>query len=331
MGTYDGSSTGSVIQHLLDQPQAFNLFQAISLLEAELLRDGDCVVEDRLRLRSRVSLAFQPSDIYDVEWTEDGDRRFTLWSSVMGLAGAGGALPLVFTEMLLERTAKKDHATAEFLDIFNQRFLYFLYGSRRKGQPGLGVLPLQTVVPRVLESIGSLGINPSIPRAAHTPLWLRHAGLMGGSPSSMTGLLALLRDRLALRIQGRQFVGQWLAAETVSLARLDGRPALDGSAVLGSRVWDQAAGIALEIAIDCAEQLRNCLPGGQTYQLLKALIATYVRQELSVTLLLAPTRKAITPPRLAMRSNMRLGWTARLPRSTTEPDKVRLKLQTHDF
>lgn len=327
MGTDDRSSTGSLIQHLLDQPQTFNFFQAISLLEAQVLREGNGAVDDRLRLRSAISLAFQPSDIHAVEVRDEGERCFTLWTTVMGLAGSGGPLPLPFTELLLERAAKRDHASAEFLDIFNQRFLQFLYWSRKRGRPGLRINPFEGVVSKVLDSIGSLGISASAPQSY---LWPRHAGLLAAPTRSMTGLVALLRDRTGLCIHGRQFVGQWLSMERACVAHLNGSQRLDGSCVLGQRVWDQAAGIALEVRVDCVQLLHSCLPGGQTYQLLRSLVATYVRQELSVTLVLVSFNKAFTAPILRNRSTMRLGWTTRLASTTAAPAAVRLKLDIHD-
>lgn len=330
MGTDERAAAGFVIQQLLDHPQAFNLFQAISLLETESARAEHGVVGEPVCLRSHVSLAFEPSDIKRVEVRSTTDSAYTLWTSVLGLAGSGGPLPAVFTEMLLARAAKRDHAMAEFLDIFNQRFLHFLYEARRKSHAALGTKPLQSVAASVLDAVGSLGLSRPMPIRA--PLWLRHAGLLSGAPRSMTGLLALLRDRLDLRIEGRQFVGQWLSVEAESMGSLNRSCALNGTAVLGRRVWDQAAGIALEIAVDSAEDLNRCLPGGSTYQHLQALIRAYVRQELSVILVLLPCRKFTTQPRLQTQTGMRLGWTSWLPRRhTAPPAEVRLKLALHDF
>lgn len=331
MGTHDGTPTGFVIQHLLDRPQAFNLFQAISLLEAELIRMGHGAEGECIRFRSHVSLAFEPSDIRAVTVEGADDPAFTLWTSVLSLAGATGPLPTAYTEMLLARAAKRDHAMAEFLDIFNQRFLYFLYGSRRKHHAALGSRPQESAVASVLTAVGSLGRDEQAP-ARRAPLWLRHAGLLGGAPRSMTGLLALLRDRVALHISGRQFVGQWLPIEANGMARLGTSQALNGSAVLGRKVWDQAAGIALDIAVDNVQQLHSCLPGGSAYQQLKMLIQAYVRQELSVTLVLQLRSPCQSPTRLGAGQGLRLGWSAWLPTTkTAPPPAVQLRLALCDF
>ena len=64
-------------------------------------------------------------------------RPDLLREAALSLAGAQGPLPLPFTEMVLERRAARDRATGEFLDIFNHRFLSFLYRGRKKHHIGL--------------------------------------------------------------------------------------------------------------------------------------------------------------------------------------------------
>lgn len=335
METHERPSTGSVIQLLLERPQAFNLFQAISLLEQDVQRAGLLQVGVRIRLRFHTSLAFEPSDVRAIEVLSaapDSEaeragqaRAYVLNTSVLGLTGAGGPLPMAFTEMLLARKAKRDHASADFLDIFNQRFLYFLYASRRKNHVALGGGQKSSAMVHALDAIGALGQGKSQQRAV--PMWLRHTGLFAGAPRSMTGLLALLRDRLGLRVRGKQFVGHWLPLESNAITRLGRAVPLNGQSVLGQRVWDQAAGIELEFDALNEVQLRGCLPGGAVYRQLQQLIGAYMRQEITVRLVLCPSEGAQKSKRLCLGNALQLGWSSWLSQghlSNTEP--VRLKL-----
>src|SRR6187551_2467912 len=117
MGTDERPPAGALVERLLDRPQGFNLFQAVSLLERvspELapVGRGDGQTES-VRLSSVVSLGFQPSDVSKVAAGGHHGEAYTLSTAVMSLAGAQGPLPLPFTEMVLERTASRDHATAD--------------------------------------------------------------------------------------------------------------------------------------------------------------------------------------------------------------------------
>lgn len=326
MGADERTPVGTVIEQLLARPQKFNLFQAISLLEMATQDAGGCAGGvPEVRLRSHVTLVFEPSDIRHIEPPEPGDL-YTLYTSALGLAGAGGPLPLSFTELLLERMAKRDRAMTDFLDIFNHRFLSFLYRSRRRHSVALSAFnPARSALVSTLDAIGSLGWRQ--PGKEAVPMWLRHTGLFSGAPRSMAGLLSLLRDRLGLRIRGRQFAGQWLDLEDSAVSRLNGSAALGGGAVLGRRVWDQAAGIELVLQELTREQLHSCLPGGSTCLLLQHLVHRYMGQVMEVHMVLEPAAGCGAQGALGTRGAMKLGWSAWLAGGEgLLPAPVRLRL-----
>ena len=96
-----------LISLLRDDPHAYNLFQAISILErSEPARapvgtsDG---VDEALRLAAQVDLAFAPSDITAIDDSTRPGPALTLTSPVLSLAGVHGPLPIPYTEQLLER------------------------------------------------------------------------------------------------------------------------------------------------------------------------------------------------------------------------------------
>lgn len=279
-----------LIERLRAQPQGFDLFQAISLLErSEPGRASvgtSLGVDEALRLAAHVDLGFTPSDIESVTDSQRPGPPLTLSSSVMTLAGAQGPLPLPFTELLIERRRLRDRAGLDFLDIVNQRLLAFLYRSRRKHHVALARDTESAPALRALDALSGLGRAEGARAPSGQQGWLRHAGLQGAAPRSMAALLALVRDRLGIRFQGRQFVGAWHGLEPSERAVLGtaGRSALGGAAGLGARGWDQEAGIELSTPALTLAQYAALLPGGRHHALLAWLVARHQQRETRVVL-----------------------------------------------
>jgi type VI secretion system protein ImpH len=327
MGTDERPPTGALVERLVSRPQGFNLFQAISLLERASpnlapVGRGDGQAES-VRLSSVVSLGFQPSDVSKVSAGQQDGAAHTLATAVMSLAGAQGPLPLPFTELVLERTAARDHAAADFLDIFNHRFLAFLYRSRKKHHMGLNwQSPQSSSLAACLDSLSALGLKAGIRAPLGEAAWLRHAGLLGGAPRSMAGLLAMLSDRLGVTARGRQFCGGWRNLEPRDVARLSARapsraPRLGRSAVLGKRVWDQSAGITIELSGLSLRRLRRLLRGGEEHELMKWMIRRYLQQDVGVEMVLQVEAREHKPSILGKKEPLRLGWTSWLVASNS--------------
>lgn len=317
-----------MIDRLATRPQDFNLFQAISLLE-RAAPDAVAVAvgcaqgpreREAVRLRAFVSLAFEASDVREVGGTASTGEPFTLTTPALSLAGSGGPLPLPFVELLLERRQRRDHATADFLDIFNHRFLAFLYRSRRKHHVALNPqAPSRSSLASTLDAASALGLRTGVRAPDGSALWLRHAGLLGGAPRSMAGLLALLRDRLGVQVQGTQFRGGWLALEPDAFSRLGSgmrlgqgqHPQGPGQpAVLGKRVWDQGAGVRLAFSGLSRQRLHGLLPGGADHALAQWLVRRFMPQDLDVAMTLCLAPGAARSSVLGAANPMRLGWTS---------------------
>jgi type VI secretion system protein ImpH len=335
MGADDRLPAVALIARLLERPQGFNLFQAINLLEraspwAHSLGQGDGSRE-AVRLSGHVSLAFEPSDIRSVQQhaapaastaphalaPADGyaaRQTYTISTAVLTLAGVNGPLPMPYTEMVLARRAARDPATGDLLDIFNHRFLSFLYRSRKKHAPGLnGRATDESALAACLDALGKLGLRGGERGPRGQRLWMRHAGLLGTAPRSMSGLLAMLSDRLGLHVRGTQFVGGWREIDprdSLRLARAGTRaPRLGGLGVLGRRTWDQAAGIRIEFLDLPHARFTSLLPGGDDHELAAWLIRCYLPQDLEVQFVLYPLQQRAACA-VGGAAASRLGWTS---------------------
>ena len=80
---------------------------------------------------------------------------------VFGLGGPDGPLPYAYQEWLQQRARQKDHAPAEFLDLFQHRLLSLLYRVLRKHRVALGfAVPAATPVQAQLRALSGLLPKP---------------------------------------------------------------------------------------------------------------------------------------------------------------------------
>ncbi|MTW03740.1 type VI secretion system baseplate subunit TssG [Duganella ginsengisoli] len=307
---------------LREQPHDFDLFQAISLLErAEPDRAavGTSVgLDEALRLTAQVSHSFAPSDIGALHDSRQPGPPLTLASPVLSLAGPGGPLPTPLSELLLERRRLRDTSGLEFLDIFNQRLLAFLYRSRRKHHLALSAAASDHApLVRCLDAMASLGRAEGVRGPHGEQVWLRHAGVQGAAPRSMMTLLAVVRDRLGVRFGGKQFVGGWHTLAPDDRARLYSpgssappQAGLGMGMALGARAWDQCAGLALDAPPLQPAQFAALLPGGKDNAMLTWLVGRHLQSAMQVELKLDLATKPAT--RLGDRSPVapRLGLSA---------------------
>lgn len=292
-----------ILSRLLRDPQHFNLFQAIRLIERatpDRAPVGTGVgTDEAVRLGAHVDLAFAPSDIASLSATSGPGPAWTLRTAARTLAGGQGPLAMPFTELLLEQQRARNRSGLDFLDMFNGRLLAFRHRARASVHLALhpsGNAPLLYTI----DALSGLGRT----EGAHGPAgelgWLRHAGLQNAAPRSMASLLALLRDRFDVPFDGEQFVGGWHALGRSERARLGKRGA---GMTLGARFWDQAAGMALSAPPLARAAFFALLPGGPRFALLGWLVARHLQADYAVTLTLTlaeppATRLDGTTPRL---------------------------------
>lgn len=338
------ASDRTLPERLLTTPQGFDLFQAISLLEREGVAEGRVEMgasggPEAVRLKSHISLGFEPSDVRNISRGAETGEAFTLSTPVLSLSGHGGPLPAAFTELLLERNAVKDFATSDFLDIIQHRLLSLFYLNRKRRRLGLGwASPQASTVARSTSYLCGIDLDRA-ERQSHAP-WLRHAGLIAGAPRSMTALCALLADRYAIRFEGEQFVGGWQRLEEDELTQLghpQQSPQLGRNAFLGRRIWDQAAAIRLRADDQPIARIMDVLPGGGDHEDFKTTVRAFIPSALRVEVLLTPHTDTLPAGRLSAHASPRLGWNAWMgesgdatERSTPVPARFAFECAGHE-
>lgn len=322
-------------ERLRDEPQVFELLQALLLLEREQpqatpLGQGIDPRHEAVRLRGPLTPLFAASQVARLEFPEKAQP--VLSTPVFGLGGPDGPLPYAYQEWLQQRARLKDHGPAEFLDLFQHRLLSLLYRILCKYRVAIGFVPPQdSPVQDQLRALTGL-----LPRALQgrqaipDGLIVARTALFAGSRRSLAGFENIVRHHFAVTVRLEQFQGAWREIPAASRSRL-GRPgrnlALGRSAVVGKRVWDEHAGIRIVLGPLSGQGYPTFLPDGTAHGQLAALAAFYFGPDLDCSLRLlinqtqALTLSRLAPPRVAWNS-----WLERQPKQQLRHIDTRLSV-----
>lgn len=341
-----GRSARDLSDELARDTSAYGFFQAVRLLSLEARRAGDKSSDglpSRLRFRTPASLSFPPSEIAgyspaggDASPGDETHDEMTV--AVMGLTGPSGALPAVYTELLIERRdVFGDTAAHAFLDLFSHRGIALFHGAWRKyrhwldvesgGRDGLtrNVLDLAGLgfgrVREALDSVGMAGFGENF--------FIRHAGLLAQKPLSASAVESLIGSFAGVPAELVPFVGQWIElprGEQTWLGR--GGNELGCSAFIGSRLWDCQTKVQLRLGPMRRERFEHFLPGERGAEDLEALMRFAVGFGLACEATLILDRRDAPEPRLGGDTPLRLGgnvWLAAGP-PAAHPDEMCYRL-----
>ncbi len=261
MASKNGRSNPSIEDVLFDEAYRFDFFQAVRLLE--LLHPERRPIgrqasphDEVVRFRSHLTLAFPASAIQEIE-----------------LTGPSGVLPRHYTELLLERSRRKDFAFRDFLDIFNHRLLSLFHRAWEKYrfhveyERSLGRDDEQDSFSEHLFDFVGMGTKGLRGRVGFgDEALLLYSGLLGQHPRSAEALQQILSDYFQKPIAIVQFVGQWLEITEENRTRLGSNNELGLSAVAGTRVWDQQAKFVLRVGPLGYAEFERFLPQGDAFQ-----------------------------------------------------------------
>ena len=320
-------TSGSVARLLFDEGWRFDFHQAVRLLErmaAEAVPVGEGTEPGReaVRFSSRVSFEFPASEVHELALPAVQGEPARMTVNVLGLAGALGPLPAPFSELLLERVWAKDPAFRDFLDIFNHRLISMLHRARKRVRAGLSwERPDGGEFARAAFALMGLGTEGTRGRMeVGDRALLRYTGLLARRGRSAVGLEMMLADYFGVGVRCTQFVGRWLTLDDEQRTALGwtGRnrelSGLGSGAVLGGRVWDQAAGFELTVGPLTLGKFLDFLPIGRGFRSLVEIVRFTAGADLEFGVRLMLDAADVPPCRLGC--GPRLGWSAWL---TTKP------------
>lgn len=306
---------------LRKEPFAFEFFQAVRLLE-RLLPDrkplGRFVSpqEEIAHFGANPSLAFPASQIQSLEWKEQEPCRATV--NFMGLTGPVGVLPLWYTGLIAERLRSGDKALRDFLDVFNHRFISFLYQAWEKYRFPVayerGELDRFSHLLLDLIGMGTAGLQDR--QAIPDEAFLFFAGVLAQRPRSAKALESILTEYFEVPVLVEQLLGAWFQLDSATECRMGNRETcseqLGEGAVVGDEVWDQQARARIRLGPLSLSAYLDFLPKSPGYEALRSLTRFFSSDEIDFEVQLILKRDDV--PRCELGSDgdqsPKLGWVS---------------------
>jgi len=300
------------------RPGRFEFFQTVRLMLRMFSRraaPGTFLSPAREGVRFRVnnSLRFPPSQVESVEWR---DESAVMTVNFMGLTGPMGVLPRAYSEMVLSRIRARDHAPAEFFDLFNHRMISLFYLAWEKYRSSVAYeRDGQDRLSKYLMSLIGLGTGGLQDRmVVRDESLLYYTGLLAQQARSAVGLRGVLQDYFGVPVEVVQFVGVWRPIEKADQCDLGSGATFNSQlgvgAIAGDEVWDQQSRIRLRIGPLSQEEYLSFLPGGAAFEPLRELARFYCGAHLEIETQLVLRRNAVPSCKLQEPSlaGPRLGW-----------------------
>jgi type VI secretion system protein ImpH len=295
---------------LENEPFMLEFFQAVRMLqrmESSRGAVGYFVTPNReaIRFSSLPSLAFPPSQLYELQRQENGQYRLVV--QFMGLCAAITIMPHVYTEHLLLQLKNKDTAMADFFDIFNHRIISLFYRGWEKYRFFIGFEAggRDTVTPRMLDMLG-LGTEGLRKRTAlPDEAYLGYAGLLGRHVRTAGALKQILEDYFDVSITIHQFAGTWRSLPAANQSILGGSnrasERLGIGTVVGNEVWDHHGRIRISIGPMSFQRYVSFMPGHDAYKALKDWVRFFSSEQYEAEVQLILNRDEAPPCQLGLR------------------------------
>lgn len=305
MGAAVGTADSAVDQldilaELAASPGSFDFFQLVRLLE---------LAGKTPRFHSATALAFPAGDTRSVSFHHQNRADVTV--NFMGLVGPLGALPYYYSELVTDRIREKDHALAEFLDIFHHRTIELFHAAWRKHRfPVPWEHREDEGVTSALKAV--LGLRtPGLDERLALPdeVLLFHAGLLGLQSRPAGALQQILESHFAVPAEVEQFSGAWSMLPESQQCRLGSESIseqLGMGTILGDAIWDQQSRARVRLGPMPLARYRHFLPGGAAYSEVAALTAFFSDRQIGFEIQLVLNQQDV--PACELGEDLPLGW-----------------------
>jgi type VI secretion system protein ImpH len=300
----------SSIARFFARPGRFVLFQALRTIDWAYGRPER---QRWVHVRHKAYLHHAACDIADTE-TEESPPR--LDSTVFGLLGPNGPMPLRLTEEAVWQSGEKGSPLADFFSMLGERQVLALYDAWRTSRPEEALRrDGNSVYRRIYGALSGVAFSSASDRA-----WIAQ---FVGYPRGEQGLESAVILLTGLPASVQQFVGEWLGIPPPDRACL-GRVHLGAGVTIGSRVWQRSTRFAIKVEVRTTADYLSLLPRrGERAVAIDRLMARYLRFGLTWALWVQlPADQAIE---VQLGKSGTLGETAWLGRPHTRTATVRFR------
>lgn len=346
----------AVVEQLTQEPQRYDFFQAVRLLERVSALDPgehqfatDPVAQNSLpnrevvRFKSPPKLSFHAADIDRIQMSDTDDcgdsnrpqKQWQLDVNFMGLTGSQGVMPYYLSEVVLKELKNRNHALKDYLDLFNHRAISLYYQAwhkyqlpvnyERNHQQGGQRNDLFTDALLSLCGLGTseLSYRLPIPDSAIAGF----AGSLSRQICSADALKGMIKAYFDLEVCIDQFQGQWQDLPEDVQTRLPGPEVPQGlnnslgvNAVLGGSSFQIQNKFSVVIAPMPYDQFMDLSPGSKKLDALKSFIAFSVGSELDFDINLSLSDSEVPSVQLVDNDDYQplLGWNSHLSHDNTD-------------
>ncbi|OFZ94842.1 MAG: hypothetical protein A2Z44_05335 [Betaproteobacteria bacterium RBG_19FT_COMBO_58_11] len=341
MGAPERPSAADLTSRLRAEPYRFRFMQAVRLLALAAREAGVELRDDLppgLRFTTPATLSFPPSEVMellprelsDADAEALADDALGMRVAFLGLTGPSGALPVPYTELLIERRNHyRDESAHAFFDIFSHRAIALFYAASQKYRFHAPIeLGKEDGFSRNLLDLAGVGLqslrNRMVKHGYGIPdrFLMYYAGLLAQKPISADALVNLVHGFFKVPVELEQFVGSWIVLGEEDQSRIGkGACVLGQSAVSGARQFDRQTKLALRLGPLPRERFAEFLPGQAGALALSELVKFCVGHALAVDVALVLKREDIPVPKLAPDAGLRLGYNAWLQTQPIPTDR----------
>lgn len=296
-----------------EEPWRFDFYGVLrhaeqSFPEKPRLGDNSVLREEVIDLGQIPFMKFAPSNLARADTNAVGRMRVLV--HFLGMLGPMGPLPIVTTEETYNWWIRRDQSFADFLNIFNDRFLKLFYRAWAQSRPAAHHIRPED--DRFADWLGStVGIGG--------PIWqnldslphmtkLQFAGILGARQMNASRLRSFLEGMFGLDAEVDELVGSYLELPPEDTTRL-GDPAatLGGGAMLGARVISVDHKVRIRLKVASLEMYERFLPGGEWGAFLLDTMFNAFGEEYDWDVELVMPKRCVKPARLG--SFGRIGLT----------------------
>lgn len=269
---------------LIKNPSRFNFFQAVRLINCYLDNQGKI---GHVSLKNIPRLEFPTGDIKRITFahSDTDEVNFELHTTILGLLGQSGALPLHYTEVTLEHIAIKNHAINDFISLFNEKLLQLLYKAWERSRFYIAFENHQANKSPIINFLASL-INKTADQL-DIDQFIFHSGLSSKNNIAKEELEQIINGYFNLPAKIFNHLGRWITLSETEQTKIASKPnkenhnQLGRGATIGKSFWCSPNQFIVVIGPLNYQKYMQLFPKEPLYNALKNLIQHYVGIEFS--------------------------------------------------
>ena len=333
MAADNGADTPGLINNLVQDGQAYHVWQAVWLCEQitknKFPERKDFLFEQTgLRFRPHENYEYPPRDIRAIKYSGN-EIEFVL--NFLGLYGINSPLPRCYHEQVaiqLRTLGEGSVPLQDFYDLFNNRFYWLYYQSWKKYKFYLFLnRDLNNKVVERINSFTGRGLFSKSKESVINDLaLLKFSGLFSSRVRNKNGLSILLSYFFPkYKMEIKEFVPKWIKLSGIPSLGDDGF-ILGENSYIGEYAVDYMSRICIKIGTLTFEEYINFLPGTEQSKRLIELLKLYLNDGLEFDF-----EFKIDPDTIAMISwddeRLKLGSTLWLGKPDRDDVNVRLNYE----